>query len=248
VVPERIEEELARRAVASYLGVQVRRFEDGTSNGQVDALIEVGDGYPLEVVAEHDVVYRRLWAALNKYGHVVELGLSHDWYIRLTRSARVREIHRVILEELPPPETALNISGVMPSPTLTKLGVRAVSASPNAKHNGALFFMGPIWMGSGGVDVLGEWASRFLNSQPDVSEKLSRHGGAETHAFVWATLGSDFGAESQMSGDGPEPNRPPTLPAGITHLWVGSTTRGREVLHWSPTSGWIHTGWWTPAE
>jgi len=246
MVPERLEEELARRAVAAHLKVEVSRFEDGTSNGQVDALIHIRDGFPLEVVSEHDVTYRKLWIALGKYGHSIEASLSHDWYVRLNRLAIVRDIYEVILNELPPPEDASDLVGVDPSPKLARLGVRAVTAVPNPEHKGTIYFMAPISTGSGGADTLGEWASRFLESQSDVAEKLERHGGEQRHAFVWGTGFSDVGARLQMSGAGPAPAADPTLPAAITHLWVGSLIVGHEVMYWSPDSGWVKTGWFTP--
>lgn len=185
MIRERIEERLARVAVSTHLGVPVKRFEDGKASGQVDALIEQGTDYPLEVVSAHDVQGLQLLAATKRYGPVIDAGLSHHWYVRLRPTARMREIHRIILKSLPAPESAVVLGGVDPPDSLGRLGVRSVSAAPAPEGNGSVWFMYPVNFGSGGTDELGEWASAYLASQPDVAEKLGRHGGDQRHAFVW---------------------------------------------------------------
>ncbi len=248
MIRERIEERLARVAVSTHLGVPVKRFEDGKASGQVDALIEQGTDYPLEVVSAHDVQGLQLLAATKRYGPVIDAGLSHHWYVRLRPTARMREIHRIILKSLPAPESAVVLGGVDPPDSLGRLGVRSVSAAPAPEGNGSVWFMYPVNFGSGGTDELGEWASAYLASQPDVAEKLGRHGGDQRHAFVWMGHNAFPPAEMQLSSGGFSPMAAPTLPPEITHLWVGSLLSGRQVWYWSPSGSWEATGWWTPIE
>ncbi|MFW8744951.1 hypothetical protein [Mesorhizobium japonicum] len=235
--------------MSAYLGVPVRRFEDGKVNGQVDALIEIGDGYPLEVVSAHDAQELQLIIATHRHGGaVIEAGLSHNWFVRLRPNARMKELHRVIVGELPAPETALEVAGVDPPPSLARLGVRSLSASETIGNRGAIIFLFPTRTGSGLADSLGEWASRYLESQPDVAEKVGRHGGVQRHAFVWMGFNAYQPAEIQLSGHGFPPVEPPSLPPEITHLWVGSLLSGHQVWRWSPDAGWVGTGWETPLE
>lgn len=57
-MPERPDERAARQIVARVLGLRVSRFEDGTSDSQVDALIHGSDGpAALEVVGDHEEAF-----------------------------------------------------------------------------------------------------------------------------------------------------------------------------------------------
>jgi hypothetical protein len=98
---------------------------------------------------------------------------------------------------------------------------------------------------------MGEWVTAVLDERADVPEKLAAHNGVvERHAFIWATPTSDMGVQIQLEpgDDHPFPVTPPTLSAGVTHVWVGGRMWRQGVLAWFPDRGWWRTPWKWPTE
>lgn len=97
------------------------------------------------------------------------------------------------------------------------MGNRAVS--------GRVWLEREAWGGwAGHQHTLGEWVARVLHREADVAAKLAAHPDvAERHAFIWATDTSDMEVQIQLEpgDDHPRPVTPPTLPEGVTHVWVG---------------------------
>jgi hypothetical protein len=253
---ERPDEELARDIVSTVLGVPVDRFEDGKANRQVDALIRYQDGdAALEIVADHDKAFNDQQAALHDSNDRIEVsGLRESWIVSLSRQARIKRVK----EELP---DLLRAFQANPPSRRSRMGFRTVelerlgikSALPTASRApGRVYLVPQGWGGFGGHEgTVGEWVTRVLAKHSDVPAKLAAHPGVvERHAFIWATDTSDMGVQTQLEpgDDHPFPVTPPTLPTGVTPLWVGGQRWRQGVLAWFPDRGWWRTPWTSPEQ
>lgn len=263
---ENPDEELARQIVSTVLGVPVDRFEDGTAPRQVDALIRFPDrDAALEIVADHDEVFQRQQDALyRKHKESVEVsGLRKSWMVLLSHEANIKDVKRRI------PALLLNLQDNAPPSRqpwevkpwkLDELGVRRAWSMDagrvwptNASNvSGRVHLVPQGWGGFAGDErTVGGWVERVLSEQNDVPAKLAAHPDvAERHAFIWATITSDMGVQWQLEPgeDHPFPDAPPTLPPGVTHVWIAGSTFRQGVLAWSPDRGWWRTPWTWPSE
>jgi hypothetical protein len=92
-------------------------------------------------------------------------------------------------------------------------------------------------------DPLADWIGEFLMDpkQADVLEKLRRSDADERHAFVLVpgfTSAPFSVAYLLLQDDAPLPNKAPSLPAEVSHVWAMSAWKSGRVLCWSPDSGW----------
>jgi hypothetical protein len=107
-----------------------------------------------------------------------------------------------------------------------------------------------FWGFAGDEKTVGAWVTRVLTTQADVAAKLAAHpDAAERHAFLWVTVGSDMGVQLQLEpgGDNSFPVTAPTLPPGVSHVWVAGSQR-QGAIAWFPDRGWWRTPWAWPAD
>lgn len=251
VAGERGNERAARHIVSRALGVPVERFEDGRAPGQVDAVFTHPDGRvaALEVVADHEDAFNAQWDALAKIGHMLTVpGLDGAWAAQLSRSAKVREVVKLL------PHLAIRWQhqvgewrpvrrhrADVPA-DIRNLGVRSVYRLEGGEGNGVIRLHAEGWGGSAGSGELAPYVERILTKQADVPAKLARHPADERHAFIWATIGTDYGVQHALEDRGqPPPTGAPTLPEGVTHVWVAGSFTSQGVLAWAPERGWWRT-------
>jgi hypothetical protein len=252
---ERPDEELARQIVSTVLGVPVDRFEDGKANRQVDALIRYRDSHAaLEVVADHDKAFNDQQAALHDSNDRIEVsGLRESWIVLLSRQAKIKRVKEELPDLLrafqanPPPRR--KPWDIEPS-ALDRLGITRAWPMDRSTVSGRVYLVPQAWGGFGGHEgTVGEWVTRVLDKHADVPAKLAAHPGvAERHVFIWATDTSDMGVQMQLEpgDDHPFPVTAPTLPTGVTHVWVGGQRWHQGVLAWFPDRGWWRTPWEPP--
>jgi hypothetical protein len=252
---ERPDEELARQIVSTVLGVPVDRFEDGKANGQVDALIRYRDSdAALEVVADHDPDYNAQQDALRRIKDQIQVsGLRQSWMALLNRRASINKVKAAL------PELLLDLQDnprpkrppwdIEPS-ELDRLGITRAWPMDRSTVPGRVYLVPQAWGGfAGGEHIIGEWVTRVLDKHADVPAKLAAHPGVvERHAFIWATDTSDMGVQMQLEpgDDHPFPVMQPTLPSGVTHVWIGGQRWRQGVLAWFPARGWWRTPWKWP--
>jgi hypothetical protein len=247
------DERLARGIAETVLGVPVKRFDDGTANSQVDALIHYPDREAaLEVVADHDKAFNAQQDALHDSKDRIDVpGLRESWTALLSRKAKIKTIKEALpalllaLQADPPPTRSYR------TPALDQLGI--TSAWPmTSSVPGRVYLVPQPWGGFAGTEhTVGEWVTRVLDEQADVAAKLAAHPDVtERHAFIWATPTSDMEVQIQL-GPGDDhlfPVTAPTLPTGVTHVWVGDRQWSKGVLAWFPDRGWWRTPWKWPTE
>ena len=248
---ERPNERAARHIVASVLGVRVRRFEDGTADRQVDAVIALPDGDAgLEVVADHEDAFNAQWDALEKVGHKVAVpSLGNAWSAQLSRSAKVKRA----VQQLP--EIVLTLDAALRDPEvdtqsalddMERLGVRMLYPLKGGA-SGYVNLHAEGWGGAASAQTMAEFVERLLAAAPDVPLKLAAHPTAEKHAFIWTTIGTDYGIQFQLeTRDQPLPTTAPDLPSGVTHVWVAGSFTSQGVLAWFPDRGWWRPDWVWP--
>lgn len=237
-------ERMARQIVAHVLGVKVDRFEDGTADGQVDAIIHGPSGpEALEIVADHDPAFNSQWDALTKLDHhLLVPELEHDWAVQLSRTARVKRVTQklpalMVINEPDLTHPARRLSAVPEA--MAKLGVRMVYTVDRVTPTGRIDLHSEGWSSPGSGETVVEYVLNVLDEAPDVAEKLQRHECIARHAFIWTTIGTDFGVQSQLElGKSSLPREDPSLPSGITHLWLAGSFNSQGVLAWFPDRGW----------
>ncbi len=229
----------------------VERFDDGTAPGQVDALVRYPDRLAaLEVVADPDKPFQRQLDALYGKKNPIEVpGLRKSWIVSLSRQAKINNVKRALpallldLQDNPRPERSP--WDVEPS-ELDRLGITSASPIDESTVSGYVWLVPVGWGGGSGDErTVGEWVTRVLvEKAPDLPGKLAAHRDvAERHAFIWTISSSDMAVQVQLEAgdDHPFPAAPPTLPAGVTHVWVAGWASYQGVLAWFPDRGWWRT-------
>ena len=241
---EKPNEVAARQIVSQALGVPVDRFEDGRSPSQIDAAIRYADGRiaALEIVADHEDEFNAQWSALQKIDHRVPVpGLQRSWLAHLARRAKVRDVTRYLPEIVAQLDEGRDVS----ADRLDRLGVTWLEplGADTTLPAGHVYLFAEGWGGSAGpADEVPSFVERVLAEHDDVASKLAAHGGAERHAFIWTTIGSDYAVQFALEDrEQPLPTRAPRLPKGVTHVWVAGSFTSQGVLAWFPDSGWWRT-------
>jgi hypothetical protein len=249
-------ERWARGIVAQDLGVEVTRYDDGSTNRMVDALIQLPGGpIPLEVVSDADPKFEEQWAVLRRTGPILRTNLLRSWMVFLTNDGHVKKLRRALPRiladwprdiphwhrEIPDREDPIGRE-------LRGLGVAGIHELEGDK-GGQILLTHEGWNNWDDPIELNEWVLRVLTRESDVATKLELHGGAERHTFIWALSSSADAVNSLLADDDDDiapPSFGPALPPGITHLWVASTItrRGCFVLH---GGRWRRTDWITIA-
>jgi hypothetical protein len=122
-----------------------------------------------------------------------------------------------------------------------ELGVR--NAWPSSDDGGVIYLLSEGWAGWEGRELT-PWLDQMFERHPDVPAKLAAHPASAGHAFLWVTASTDFSVQSCLEDRGqPLPSETPTLPEGVTHLWVASSMSSQGVLAWFPDRGWWRTPW-----
>jgi hypothetical protein len=139
-----------------------------------------------------------------------------------------------------------------PPPELDRLKILSAWPMDGAKVSGRAYLVPDgFWGFAGDEQTVGAWVTRVLTTQADVPAKLAAHPDAdERHAFLWVTVGSDMGVQLQIEpgGDNPFPVTAPTLPAGVSHVWVAGSRLHQGAIAWFPDRGWWRTPWVWPAD
>ena len=255
---ERPDERLARHIVSTVLGVPVERHDYGTAPRQVDALVCYPDRVAaLEVVADPDKEFNDQQVALYGKKNPLEVpGLRKSWIVLLSRQAKINNVKRALpallldLQDNPPPKRSP--WDVEPS-ELNRLGITSADPIYESTESGRVWLLPVGWGGwVGDEGTVGEWVTRVLvEKAADVPAKLAAHPGVvERHAFIWTIPSSDMGVQVQLEcgDDHPFPVAPPTLPTGVTHVWVAGSARYQGVLAWFPGRGWWRTPWTWPSD
>jgi hypothetical protein len=251
------DEQLARQIVETVLGVPVTRFDDGTLNSQVDALIHYPDREAaLEVVADHDPDYNAQQDALRRTKDQIQAsGLRKSWMVLLNHKANINRVKAALpellldLQDNPPPRR--QPWDLEPS-ELDRLGITRAWPMDPSTVPGRVYLVPQAWGGFPGTEhTVGEWVTKFLRDQDDVPRKLMDHREVpERHAFIWATFRSAMEVQTQLEpgDDHPFPLTAPTLPEGVTHVWVAGRLFSQGALAWFPDRGWWRTPWNWPSE
>lgn len=253
----RPEEEWARQLIEKALGSIVVQHDDGTSDGQFDLRICLGDtDAAVEVVAAADGASIELWNLLNGGDRWIEPGLVGGWMVSLVPTARATRLRL----ELPSllahleSEQIRSLRFRRPHP-LVDLAERARRLGVTSLHQSGTDFPGSIYIiielpieRTGGFvvptgDALAAWCGEFLARDccDDVRRKLARSGMRERHAFVLVPgfADADFGVTDLLMREGaPLPGISPTLQEEITHVWAISTWSTGSGMRWSPAEGW----------
>ena len=201
-----------------------------------------------EVTSATDGESVAVWKHANGGDRWTERSLRGGWLVSVTPQCMVKNLRRSlpgVLERLEQPGSAPGIGEV--DDLLTTLGV--VSVEPvRTDHPGTIYvtisrharYTGG-WVADTGNGLV-SWSDKWIAEpgQADNLAKLRSAAAVERHLFVVLpgfTTAPFSAADLLMRPDAPLPEIAPTLPVGLTHLWVMSTWNIGDLFHWSPT-GW----------
>jgi hypothetical protein len=244
------DEDQAASIVATYLGVEASRHDDGSEEGRHDFWLSDRDGEllaALEVTSLARETVESLDSALDKHGRILDSdSTSLTWLLDLSTSAKITELmfdSRTQIEEL---LGSLERAGVrtfvlgasnrrVEVAELGKLGISAGRGIPTADPQQRIILTGhpgvATWTG-------GDWTNDAVATvarKPDNLLKLSGISLAERHLFVWVFF-SAFETWFEVLRGVPPPE-PPDLPPAVTDVWIACdelfTDKSEEVV--SPT-------------
>lgn len=230
-----------------------------TSDGAgPDFAIAYNDGTTAlgEVGWHEDRVIQEMWAnTIARERHqVVELAPhSGHWSISLTRSARIKALHR----ELPNLIEALSRAGLTSmavsrcwprsevADKARALGIERVQRVSDESPGMAIYFLPGVSGGfvPGDANVIVSWIDEVLDDPDclDTCAKLIDRDADERHVFLMTGSRTPFGVDERLRRIADLlPSVPPTPRQGITHYWAVSRFNRDDAraLVWSPESGW----------
>lgn len=254
VARESDSEKLARHLVSSVLRVPVRWHDDGSQQSMVDAMIEYPDRLgALEIIGDHDEAFASMASLLAKQDHFNFDSLKGSWQVWIQHDTKVKDLRPRLGDLL----AALEAAGQHRYPPRSgRSAVRGVDSAHLVDGEAGLVRLRPAGWSSAPPPEGEEtedidpptWTETVLRRQSDVARKLGMVSGvSERHAFIWVTIGSDYGLQFQLMRDDESPSwRAPDLPDGITHLWLGGSGSSLGTYAWFPQRGWWRTPWRGP--
>jgi hypothetical protein len=210
-----------------------------------------------EVGWHEDRNIRQMWGETLKRKKHQQVELSQSagqWTALLTPGASIKNLYArlpaLIDELLKLGETELLIQGSWPlgpnADEARSLGIQDLVLVNDQGPDRAIFFM----PGSGGVvpkdpNVIVSWVDEVVADQQyaDMTAKLLGLSADERHIFIMSGSLTSFGVEMRLGElDQALPSRPPTIPEGITHVWVASQFKFNEESPlglWNAEAGWV---------
>lgn len=208
----------------------------------VDAKIHAADALiPLEVVMDVAPGVMKQAADLGRYPDGIPLPAgAQSWIVMMSRGSRTSRL----AARLPPLLAALDPSEAFEEvpAALTQLGVHAFSPV-EGDGSPAILLRSEGVSYSGAGPNLNAYVEEFLVRTPDVPYKLALDAGpGRVHVFIWLTTSSEYSGWVAFRDESrPLPSTGPTLPAGVTDVWLARTYVGDRVIRYSPEQGWVRT-------
>jgi len=220
------DELLARVLLQHVLGAVVTQHDDGSAPSMYDLDIAYSDGKraAAEVVSTRDARAMSLAAATQREIYTDVAALRSTWFVMMRPEAQVRTLRRAIPAVLTDLETR-GLSRVAyrsfesRQTGLADLGVAGCWSTPPSRRPPGFYLLADWkfeWGGEG--DDIVRRCEEFIQTVPDVAQKLRASGWPECHAIVVVT--PDWVGPFGGIQHGPMPTLAPKLPAGISGLWL----------------------------
>lgn len=251
--PARDVEQFAIRVVTGWVADR-GDVEDLSAGHEPDFRISYADGRIAygEVGWYQDPVEQAMWGATfrQERHHVIALPDGRGrWAVHLVLGANIKKLYnelpRFIECLLEGGQDQLEIEGDWPTGELPdharRLGIEYISLVEQQDPAWALYMFG----GAGGVvpqdpDVISAWISDVLAdpNYRDTTAKLLARACDERHVFLMSGSLTPFGVDERLRRvTDALPVAPPSVPDGITHVWVTPRFGPDHVALWSP-AGW----------
>jgi len=252
---------MAGRVVARLTGDRVVLQDDGSERAMPDVRIERADGRSgyLEVWTDTDEASAAMQAELYERGRGVPLiwaapSLRRVWSVTVSGATDFRRLERdlpsVLLAMEDAGETDETVRVVVEQASrqvpymgeLLRLGVVHVSSRPPRVDEAGMIRIHPDGITGPGElswEPVLRWVGEILAS-PRLDghrRKLAAQQSDERHLFLGVTVSSPGAVYFALIDHPGVPSVAPTLPDGITHLWI-MEWRGERCLIWFPDRGW----------
>ncbi len=254
-VPNRAkpEEAEAARLFKDVTGITLQKNDDGSRNGLVDFLFDhPPPGGAVEVTTYTDPLGYQASVEWGKSQREIFVAqeLQHSWLATVEERTQFKGLAQRIAPALQALEDADLSSfsdewqwnpglGALEGPfrLLVTNGVTDAEVVEIKPPLGQVH-IAPAGSAMAGHanDALTELETYFASvAMADVRGKLGASGRTERHAFIWVDLFNKFSAARPIL-EADHPDRPPALPAEITHLWA--VVRQGTGWRWGPSWGW----------
>ncbi len=258
----RSQEDAASAILEAHLGWPVIHHDNQSSPGMYDLEIRYPAGRlgAVEVTSAENEQLAADFGALHKNPILRDRRLQRGWLAVLRPSASVK-VARSRLADMLVLFEAVGISeasvytvrsldeddrDVWARRQLDDAEVETVKAG--SMQPGVVGITGPMrvgWLSTNPDDVV-TFVEDFVASRPSDVEKLLRSGADERHLFVFSgAFSTGWQALRALGLDVPQlPVRAPSLPVGITHVWVAAEVGARpsRIAVWSADAGWQQAG------
>lgn len=260
-------ERSAARVVARLTGERVELIDDGQRDSMPDIMVDFGGRVAyVEVVMDADPAALEIANLLRTRRFSMNApSLAKTWWLGLGPSANLKRIEAEApawlaeLEDIGytvPALTEIEFLADVPPPLLRLITLGVAEIATGAPARSGEHAVRLLARGTGGYPEDG-WegflaAVSDLIRAPqlaDVRSKLIRTNAAERHAFVGTTETSDWALNYSLAMERASvPDRAPSLPEEITHLWLWGRVPFGRVLYWSPDRSWldVRRHWRTP--
>lgn len=260
VNPSRLYEKSAISLVSKWVGGEGQVLDTSAGSGP-DFEIKYNNGASAigEIGAHIDPNVAAAWSSVRKREKHQIIDLpdgSGVWVIHLDYGANIDRLYKKLptfiskLLETGTNELDLLInwsSGPLDS-LAEHLGIEQIYRKVSVEGDYALFFL----QGSGGSvpsdgNLIVPWIESILNERGfnDIWQKLFNYEDKmvrkfdEKHVFLISGSLTDFGVgQLLMDIENNMPSNAPTLPDGITHMWVQSEVSASHAAVWSDNLGW----------
>ena len=189
-----------------------------------------------EVSWHEDRTVQEMWANVFRRPEHQQIPLragSGQWGLKLVSGARIDRLY----SDLQGLIDSLVVGGVSRldvfqswprdefAQSARRLGIEHIAQVTTEDPAGAVFFLPspPGGFIPENPDVIVDWIEGVLNDPDyhDVTQKLLRVASSERHVFILTGSRTEAGVDERLRRiEESLPDRPPKLPAGITHLWL----------------------------
>lgn len=252
-------EHSAARIVARATGARVVLQDDNTGSRTPDLRIEyTGSRRGIGEVVTVTDAYRAAESVAFADGglDLLDDNLRWQWWVTAPPSANRRRIRASLIQVLAQMEAAgerpSTLSLIDPATAgpgalrLLQLGVTEVAANSRPGDQGGRVRWQPEGVGGElelDLDGFHRWLTAFLAgtlAKTKVDKLTDVPGDIERHLFVGVSWSAPFAVVRMLDLDVDSlPFRAPTLPNGISHLWIWRCELSGRALAWWPERGWF---------
>ena len=248
----------AARVMARLLGDRVYLQDDNRQQAMPDVRIEHANGTAAygEITMDIEAPYSAMLTEIRRRA-AIQANVGRYWWVTINGNAKVKMLEQILPDALRALEASGDVFLIVvadqhldthANPTVRRLaaaGVVELASRPLWDGETGTIQLCPQGTGGPGEldwTVFGDWLTTWLTDprRDGKRAKLMGTGADERHLFAGLSYTTPWPVFYALDNDNWRqiPDRDPTLPAEITHLWMWNYPTGR-CIAWFPDRGWF---------